>query len=507
MATELKVLDLKADIHRGDGGFQQTGCSPDARCGNGLEKIYPTCAVRYGYMRYMGEFKYSPGMQFNCGGKVVIQTNRGIEIGEQISLTCSGCDKSVSRKQILDYAHNSGPEFLTLKSGRILRAATPADIDDQTHLNMSAAHKLRFARDLARNLELPMKFVTCEHLLGGERIIFHFMSEDRIDFRELVRQLAQEYHTRIEMHQVGARDEARLVADFEICGRECCCRNFLKKLRQVNMKMAKLQKATLDPTKVSGRCGRLRCCLRYEHEGYEELNKKLPKQGSRIRTQQGAATVKSRQILTQLLSVQYDGTEKWETVPIEDVLEFNLPRLEMPPQQDGPRNDRGGPRDRNRGDGPRSDGPRDRSRSAGGGQENRRDRDRDRNRPGRQRDDRGEQPREQEAESASEVTEELRLPTPNEDAPEVNGGVGDDSTNSFADGLIGDAPSHDGGDPEGAEGGSVEGGLDGGDDSADEQGKRRRRGRRRRGRRGGRGGDRPPRPDGPSDSGGGAGGG
>src|SRR5690606_17851123 len=122
----------------------------------------------------------------------------------------------------------------------------------------AAAHKLLFARKVAQNLALPMKFVTCEHLLGGERIIFHFMSEERVDFRELVRQLAQEYHTRIELHQVGARDEARLVADYEICGRECCCRNFLKKLRQVNMKMAKLQKATLDPTKVSGRCGRLR---------------------------------------------------------------------------------------------------------------------------------------------------------------------------------------------------------------------------------------------------------
>ncbi|HWL92774.1 MAG TPA: regulatory iron-sulfur-containing complex subunit RicT [Phycisphaerae bacterium] len=343
MLSELPVLDNKAGKYRGD-GFMQSGCNPDAKCGNGLEKVYPTCAVRYGYMRYLGEFKYSPGMKFNCGGKVVIQTNRGIELGEQISLTCSGCDKSINRKQILEYTRQSGPEFLGLKAGRILRVATPADLDEQTHLNMSAAHELVFARGLVRTLELPMKFVTCEHLLGGERIIFHFMSEDRIDFRELVRQLAQEYHTRIEMHQVGARDEARLVADYEICGRECCCKNFLKKLRQVNMKMAKLQKATLDPSKVSGRCGRLRCCLRYEHEGYEELNKKLPKVGSRVRTDKGIATIRDRQILTQLLSVIYDGSNEWETIPLEDIVERGLPRLEEPPEDLSPRRDRPGAR-------------------------------------------------------------------------------------------------------------------------------------------------------------------
>ena len=125
MGPVLKVFDLKAEIHRGDGGFQLGGCNPDARCGNGLEKIYPTCAVRYGYMRYLGEFRYSPGMKFNCGGKVVIQTNRGIEIGDQVSLTCSGCDKSIDRKQIMEYTRASGPEFLTLKAGKILRVATP----------------------------------------------------------------------------------------------------------------------------------------------------------------------------------------------------------------------------------------------------------------------------------------------------------------------------------------------------------------------------------------------
>lgn len=325
MVADLNVLNNPPE-HHGSPSFNPSGCNPNGRCGNGMEKIYPTCAVRFGYMNYIGEFRYSPGMLFGCGGKVVVQTQRGIEIGQQVSLTCTGCDKSVKRQTMLDYVKNSGPDFYQLKSGRILREATPQDIIEEKHLNEGSREKILRARELAREMGLEMKFVACEHLFGGERIIFHFMAEGRIDFREFVRHLAHEYHTRIEMHQVGARDEARLVADYEICGRECCCKNFLKTLRPVSMRMAKLQKATLDPSKVSGRCGRLRCCLRYEHEGYEELDKKLPRVGARIRTDQGIGTVRDRQILTQLVTVIYDDGDRVETVGVEDLLERNLPK-------------------------------------------------------------------------------------------------------------------------------------------------------------------------------------
>lgn len=323
MVANLTVLNNKSET-QGSPSFNPNGCNPNARCGNGLEKIYPTTAVRYGHMNYIGEFKYAPGMLFGCGAKVVVQSPRGIELGQLVSLTCTGCDKSVKRQTMLDYVKNSGPDFYRLKSGRILREATPQDIEEQRHLDDGGKEKTTRAKALAREMDLDMKFVACEHLLGGERIIFHFMAEGRIDFREFVRTLAHEYHTRIEMHQVGARDEARLVADYEICGRECCCKTFLKTLRPVTMRMAKLQKATLDPSKVSGRCGRLRCCLRYEHEGYEELDKKLPKVGNRVRTDRGPGTVRDRQILTQLVTIQYDDDDQIETVGIEDVLERNV---------------------------------------------------------------------------------------------------------------------------------------------------------------------------------------
>lgn len=301
----------------GDGGACGTSC------GNGLEKIYPSTAVRYGAMNWIGEFTYRRGSVFKCGGRIVIQTDRGIELGQQVSVSCTGCDKSVSREQIKRYIENSGPEFYRLRAGRILREATSQDLDEHERLNASVREDIDRCALLAAQSDLDMKVVTAEHLLGGERIVFYFRSEGRVDFRDLVRELARHYQTRIEMRQVGARDEARLVADYEICGRECCCKNFLKKLRPITMKMAKMQKSTLDPSKVSGRCGRLRCCLRYEHEGYEELARKLPRMGSFVESSHGVGRVVDRQILTQLVMVRM-ADEREVAIPVEDITAFNV---------------------------------------------------------------------------------------------------------------------------------------------------------------------------------------
>jgi len=483
-----------------------TGCNPNAKCGNGLEKIYPSCAVRYGYMGYIGEFRYSPGVLFGCGGKVVIQTPRGTEIGEQKSLTCSGCEKSISRQQIMKYVKNSGPEFYRLKAGRILRVATAQDLLEQDKLNMEAAQELKRAKELVREMDLPMKMVACEHLLGGERVIYHFMSEDRVDFRELVRRIAHEYHTRVEMHQVGARDEARLIADYEICGRECCCKSFLKKLRPVNMRMAKLQKATLDPSKVSGRCGRLRCCLRYEHEGYESLDKSLPRNGSRIRTEKGTGTVTDRQVLTQLLTVAYDDGGKFETVAVEEVLERNLPRLERPPMSPGdfrggePSQRReGGPPNRDRppqGGRPMQGRPTDLPPREGGSQPPRQDRGPDRAQVRPQDRSQGRPP------------QPMRPPEPTAGPPltELPNEMMDDLDDDFAAGLADEPgmnadspqperPVHDESRPMG------QGGPGG-----ERRGRRGRRGRNRgRGGPGGPGPGRPPQDGGPGPNAGGGG--
>lgn len=306
--------------HGGCGACGSGACGTDgSRCGNGLEKVYPTTAVRFGYMRYIGEFNHAPDMRFTCGAKVVIHTNRGIEMGEQVSLTCGGCSKSVTRDQMKDWVEACGQDSFIFNAGRILREATAADLAEYAYIQNSAKEKRAICQRYAAGRSLDMKVVECECLFGGERIIVYFTAPERVDFRGLVQDLAHEFRTRIEMRQVGARDEARLLADFETCGREVCCKVFLKTLRPVNMKMAKMQKATLDPSKVSGRCGRLKCCLRYEHESYESLEARLPRMGLRIRTQHGEGVVVNRQILTQLVQIRRDEGDL-VTVVIEDVL-------------------------------------------------------------------------------------------------------------------------------------------------------------------------------------------
>ncbi len=294
----------------------------------------PPAIVRYGAMNWIGEFACKPRQELTRGARVVIETDRGIELGELIG---PASDEVLSREDFQDrvraYTDNSGNEFCRPRAGRLLRTATTQDLDEQRHLDAHAPEDINYCAQLATEFGLDMKIITAEYLLGGERIVFYFGAPARVDFRQLVRQLAQRYRTRIEMRQVGARDEARLVADYEVCGRECCCRNFLKKLRPVNMKMAKLQKSTLDPSKVSGRCGRLRCCLRYEHLGYEELADRLPRSGRRVETEFGAGTVIDQQVLTQLVTVRTDA-ERIVVVPLEEIKAFDVPfptKEEQPP--------------------------------------------------------------------------------------------------------------------------------------------------------------------------------
>lgn len=328
MACDLIQINRYADGEEITGGC---GTGGERQCGNGLEKIYPTTVVRYGYMKHIGEFTYPQDMKFTCGAKVIVQTHRGTEIGELVSLTCTGCDKHLSREQIRQYIENSGAEACKLENGRVLREVTSDDMLRQHRLVKGAAEKRRRCQELATARSLDMKVIECEHLFGDDRLLFYFTSESRVDFRGLVRDLVADYGTRIEMRQVGARDEARLLADFETCGQECCCKVFLKTLKPISMKMAKLQKATLDPSKVSGRCGRLKCCLRYEHPTYDEFMRRLPRVGKRISTAHGPGVVIDRQIMTQLVQIRTDDG-KVITVVVEDITSDVPP---PPPQFSG----------------------------------------------------------------------------------------------------------------------------------------------------------------------------
>ncbi len=280
-----------------------------------------TILIRYGKMGYVGQFRHSEREIPAGTTHVVVKTERGMEIGEIISPFCHRrgyC--TIPSEKIENYYKASGPNYPISTHGTVVRFASDMDLNDQHHLNINIKDKLRFCQQLLKEKNLPMKLVDAEHLFGGERMIFYFMADGRVDFRGLVKDLAHQFQTRIEMRQVGARDEARLVADFETCGRECCCKNFLKVLQPVNMRMAKLQKATLDPSKISGRCGRLKCCLRYEDQVYTELYKKLPRRNSRVLTEDGAGIVIETQVLTQLVKIKLEKSERIIAINIDEII-------------------------------------------------------------------------------------------------------------------------------------------------------------------------------------------
>ncbi|MBN2376826.1 MAG: hypothetical protein JXD22_10510 [Sedimentisphaerales bacterium] len=280
--------------------------------------------VRYGKMGLLGSFRHAEREIPPTDQYVVVHTERGLEIGQMV---CPFYHRrgqcSIPKEKIDSYFEKSGPNYPFTSQGRFVRYANDQDLNEQRHLDKNAREEANYCRDLIEKHKLPMHLVSVEHLFGGDRIIYYFMAEGRVDFRDLVKELAQQYQTRIEMRQIGARDEARLVGDYETCGRQCCCKNFLKVLQPVNMRMAKLQKATLDPTKISGRCGRLKCCLRYEDEVYTELNKKLPRSNSWVRTEQGIGQVLETQVITQLVKMRLESG-KIIAISVEEILERNL---------------------------------------------------------------------------------------------------------------------------------------------------------------------------------------
>ena len=294
------------------------------------EEIYarrkpPTSiVVRYGSMRLVGEFPYDGPAKPGCGSKLVVRTSRGMEIGEMLTTTCpnSGCGKSVSRGELLEYIEQSGgAQYPFRTDGKILRVASVEDLNRWSMIQAEARAAKPTINTLVRTagLEGQMTVVEAEPVLSQEVLTIYYQSEDRIDFRILVQELAREFSCRIEMRQIGARDEARLVADYERCGQHCCCQNFLKVLKPVSMRSAKVQKATLDPLKISGRCGRLMCCLRYEDETYSELKSRLPHRKSRVGTPEGPGLVLDSKILVQLVLVKLEADGRQIAVPVEDL--------------------------------------------------------------------------------------------------------------------------------------------------------------------------------------------
>ena len=282
--------------------------------------------VRHGRMNTLGFFEHHETRIPKVLTRVVVKTDKGLELGQLVGqLTAYKAGQfRLNSDQIKKYFDDSNIDLSIEKTGKFIRYATADDISEERHLQKLAEEEMEFCRRFIKELDLPMKIVDAEHIFGGERVIFYFMSDGRVDFRELVKKIAQEYQTRIEMHQIGSRDEAKILGDIETCGQQCCCQRFLKLLKPVNMRMAKMQKATLDPSKISGYCGRLKCCLRYEDKTYTELKKRLPKKNAKVKTKYGEGKVVDTQILTQLVMVEVkDGLKV--AVPIEELEVISSP--------------------------------------------------------------------------------------------------------------------------------------------------------------------------------------
>lgn len=246
--------------------------------------------IRHGSTRLLGEFEAGNPGGYSRGTQVVVRTDRGLEIGEIL--------------------WESGPEVVRLISepthGQIVRPVSAEDRALADQRREAEQSEFETCERFVRNRQLQMELVDVEHLFGGERIIFYFLAEKRVDFRELVKDLAREYKTRIEMRQIGVRDEAKLLADYGDCGKPVCCNTHMPTMPPVSMRMAKLQKSTLDPSKISGRCGRLKCCLRFEQHVYEEFQADLPQVGSRVLTRKGQGRVLSQEILARKVLVEFE---------------------------------------------------------------------------------------------------------------------------------------------------------------------------------------------------------
>ena len=232
------------------------------------------------------------GLDLKDGMEVVVNTIRGPELG-----ICSGDVFEVEAKD------------LTAELKDVVRVATKHDKENYAKNKAEEPEVVEHTKNFSRELELPIKVLEAEYTLDKSKLIIYFESENRVDFRELVKKLAEVYHTRIELRQVGSRDGAKVFGGIGPCGLVVCCKTFITEFDNVSVKMAKNQNLSLNPVKISGNCGKLLCCINYENELYKELRKHAPDVGDIVKTQEGEAKVLSCDVLNRNCKVKYLGED------------------------------------------------------------------------------------------------------------------------------------------------------------------------------------------------------
>jgi len=228
-------------------------------------------------------------LSLDAGEDVVIESEKGLVLGK-----------------VLAAPHEKERRFILKSPRKVVRKAAAEDLEQFVRNQQLEKNAFNFCLRKIRERGMSMKLVKTEVLLDRSKILFYFTAEKRVDFRELVRDLAAEFKMRIEMRQIGVRDEAKMVCGIGGCGRELCCAKFMNRFDLVSVKMAKEQNLALNPTKISGICGRLMCCLGYEYPAYVELKKNLPKVGKHVVTRSGKGKIIRQNVLSQTVTVELE---------------------------------------------------------------------------------------------------------------------------------------------------------------------------------------------------------
>lgn len=239
------------------------------------------------------------GLDCTLGDAVIVQTERGEELGE-----------------VVEVPHDVAVSDLAAPLKPVLRAASEAELDRDAEARATEGEALAVFRDLVKQHKLDMKPVNVEMLIDGGKMIFYFAAEERVDFRELVRELASRFKVRIDMRQIGVRDEARMVGGLGHCGQQLCCDRFTGDFQPVSIRMAKEQDLPLNPLKISGLCGRLMCCLRYEYDAYKDFKSRAPKRGAMVETPVGEGKVVDLNTPKETVTIRVPEAGTTLTVPL-----------------------------------------------------------------------------------------------------------------------------------------------------------------------------------------------
>ena len=226
-------------------------------------------------------------LEINQKDRVIVETSMGEEIGEVV----------ISKREMPE-------EKIATPLKKVIRVATNKDLKHAEDNKKKEKEAFKICQEKIKKHNLEMNLIDVEYKFDNSKILFYFTAEGRVDFRELVKDLASVFKTRIELRQIGVRDEVKRIGGNGVCGRELCCCSFLGNFETVSIKMAKEQNISLNPSKISGNCGRLMCCLKYEQEVYEEKQKRLPKVGAIVKTEDGEGVVDSVEILKESIRVQ-----------------------------------------------------------------------------------------------------------------------------------------------------------------------------------------------------------